>query len=170
MAVDPYKIGIKIKRKGLTKTFIIISNWKHALVSMVYAKICKGLALRWPWSRVCIGAPTSSPSVFRVPPAFCGDGWRRLEKPAMWRRSKAPRQESTEDWGMGVADPEADAGTDMTYKRTQQLKSHTMAPAPEQCWDNFAEVDPAWLGRLGHCVTCRQIENRQGRSRWPFSG
>ena len=32
-------IGIQMKRKELTKTFMRISNWKNPLVSMVYTKI-----------------------------------------------------------------------------------------------------------------------------------
>ena len=33
-----YMIDIQIKRKALTKTFMVISNWKNPLVSMVYVK------------------------------------------------------------------------------------------------------------------------------------
>ena len=36
MAVDPYSIGIRMDRKELTKTFMIYSNFKKTLVSMVY--------------------------------------------------------------------------------------------------------------------------------------
>ena len=32
-------IGIEMKRKELTKRFMIISNWKNPLVSMVYTQI-----------------------------------------------------------------------------------------------------------------------------------
>ena len=42
MAVDhlaTVNIGIQMKRKKLTKTFKIISNWHHPLVSMFYGKI-----------------------------------------------------------------------------------------------------------------------------------
>ena len=44
IAVDP-SIGIQMKRKELTKTFMIISNRKNPLVPMVYTKRtqrCKG--------------------------------------------------------------------------------------------------------------------------------
>ena len=86
---------------------------------MVYAKICKGLAdlaLRWPWSSVRICAPTSSPSVFRVTPAFCGDGWRRFclaPDSAEWRslqcggdqRHRDRRVQETGGWGLLTRKP-----------------------------------------------------------------
>ena len=40
-----YNIGIQMRRKELTKTFMMIPNWKKSLVSMVYTKIyqrCQG--------------------------------------------------------------------------------------------------------------------------------
>ena len=40
-----YNIGIQMNRKEITKTFMMISNWKKHLVFMVYTKIyqrCKG--------------------------------------------------------------------------------------------------------------------------------
>ena len=45
MAVDPYHRYIQMKRNKLTRTFMIISNSKNPLVSMVYTKLfrcCKG--------------------------------------------------------------------------------------------------------------------------------
>ena len=38
MAVD-HNIGIQMKRKVLTKTFMMISNWKSHLFPMVYTKL-----------------------------------------------------------------------------------------------------------------------------------
>ena len=37
--VDPYNIGIQMKRKEPTKTLMMISNWKNPLVSMVHTNI-----------------------------------------------------------------------------------------------------------------------------------
>ena len=40
MAVDlTHTIGIQMKRRELTNTFLVISNWKNPLVSKVYTKI-----------------------------------------------------------------------------------------------------------------------------------
>ena len=39
MANDIYNIGIQMKPRQLTKTFVTISNWKKLLVSMVYTQI-----------------------------------------------------------------------------------------------------------------------------------
>ena len=38
LAVD-HNIGIQMYHKGLTKTFMMVSNYKNPLVSMVYMKV-----------------------------------------------------------------------------------------------------------------------------------
>ena len=39
MALDPQHRYIQMNRKELTKTFMMISNWKITLVAMAYAMI-----------------------------------------------------------------------------------------------------------------------------------
>ena len=44
MPVDPmHDTGNQMKQKELTKTFMMISNWKNPLVPMVYTKIYQRL-------------------------------------------------------------------------------------------------------------------------------
>ena len=39
MDVDPYNIGIQMKRKELTKTVMMILEWKNPLVAMFFFKL-----------------------------------------------------------------------------------------------------------------------------------